>query len=91
MDGYEIGYKSVEEINPKGSSTGLIKMQGYITEYQALGKENLYGRRFRKVLYSMNKRKKGGSIIICHDRECGACAVGVFRQVGPDRRNLRSE
>lgn len=35
----------------------------------------------------MNKRKKGGSIIICHDRECGACAVGVFRQVGPDREN----
>ena len=38
-DGYEIGYKSVEEIT-KRIEHRSYKMQGYITEYQVLGKEN---------------------------------------------------
>ena len=38
-DGYEIGYKSVEEIT-KRIKHRFYKMQGYITEYQVLGKEN---------------------------------------------------
>lgn len=47
-DGYEIGYKSVEEIT-KRIEHRSYKMQGYITEYQVLGRKFLYGRRFRKV------------------------------------------
>ena len=38
-DGYEIGYKSVEEITKRIEHMSY-KIQGYITEYQVLGKEN---------------------------------------------------
>ena len=38
-DGYEIGYKSVEEMAGKIGHR-FYKMQGYTTEYQVLSKEN---------------------------------------------------
>lgn len=63
-DGYEIGYKSVEEIT-KRIEHRSYKMQGYITEYQVLGKENFsMDEDLERFYIPMNKKKRRVAVLL---------------------------
>ena len=87
-DGYEIGYRSVEEM-VRRIGHKFYKMQGYTTEYKVFQKDSFsMDDDLERFYIPMNKKeKKNGNGIICYNREFGPCAVRVFRSVRQDREN----